>query len=267
METENKLQVIIKESGLEATKAKVMLENFQDYFEIASDWEKKAKTIVVTNESQTGDMAMARTGRLYLREKRLAIENKRKELKEQSLREGRAIDGIANVLKALIVPIEDYLDRQEHFVKIKQKEEDERLLAEARAKIEADRLAQEKADREEQERIRLENIRLQKETEEKEKQLQKERLAAAKKQREIEIKADAERKVLEEKNRKDREKADKERLATEKKHREEREEFARQEHEKAEKLRLENEKKLNSQIECPFCHRKFIPEKELINNF
>lgn len=261
---ENQLQVIVKESGLDSTKAKVMLENFQDYFEIAADWEKKAKVIVVTDESQTGDMAMARTGRLFLREKRIAIENKRKELKEQSLREGKAIDGIANVLKALIEPLEKYLYNQEHFVELKQQAEDARLLAEAKEKAEAERLAKEKAEREEQERIRFENIKLQKEAAEKDKQIQKEREEAESKQ-----------KAIEEKARKEREK---ERLATEKKHREEREEIARQEHEKAEKLRLENEakleaerkereiiqKKLDSQVECPKCHFKFVPKEKVL---
>lgn len=40
---ENKLQVMVKESGLEASKAKTILEKFKDYFDIASEWEKKSK--------------------------------------------------------------------------------------------------------------------------------------------------------------------------------------------------------------------------------
>jgi len=43
---ENQLSVIVKESGLEKTKAQVLLDNFSTYFQIASEWEKKAKTIV-----------------------------------------------------------------------------------------------------------------------------------------------------------------------------------------------------------------------------
>ena len=116
---ENQLQVIVKDSGLEPTKAKFILDNFQNYFEVADEWTKKAKSILVTNENQTADMEMARVGRLFLREKRIAIEKVRKELKEQALREGKAIDGIANVLKALIVPIEEYLEQQEKLVEIK----------------------------------------------------------------------------------------------------------------------------------------------------
>lgn len=37
---ENQLEVIVKESQLEATKAKFILDKFQDYFEIAAEWEK-----------------------------------------------------------------------------------------------------------------------------------------------------------------------------------------------------------------------------------
>ena len=123
--SENQLQVIVKESGLEATKAEFILKNFQSYFELAAEWEKKAKTIVVTSDFQKSDMEAARSGRLMLREKRIAIEKARKELKEQSLREGKAIDGIANVLKALIVPIEDYLEQQERFVEIQEEKKAE----------------------------------------------------------------------------------------------------------------------------------------------
>jgi len=114
---------IVRTSGLEKTKADFILEKFQDYFKIASDWEQKAKSLVVSSPKQTAEMKMAREGRLFLKQKRVDIEKARKELKEQSLREGKAIDGIANVLKSLIEPIEDYLDRQERFVEI---QEDER---------------------------------------------------------------------------------------------------------------------------------------------
>ena len=56
---ENKLAVIVKESKLEPTKAKIILEKFQDYFEIASEWEKKVKTLVVTDAKQKA-LTMAR---------------------------------------------------------------------------------------------------------------------------------------------------------------------------------------------------------------
>src|SRR3990167_460476 len=129
---ENQLAVIVRESQLEPTKAKYILEKFTEYFDMADEWTIKAKVIVVTKPEQKAEMEMARTGRLFLKEKRVAVEKARKELKEQALREGKAIDGIANVLKALIVPIEEYLEQQERFVEI-QKEKKE---AETRLEIE-----------------------------------------------------------------------------------------------------------------------------------
>lgn len=165
---ENKLALIVQESGLEKTKAEYILKNFQDYFKLASDWEKKAKVIKVTNEDQKAEMKMAREGRLFLAEKRIAVENTRKKLKEQSLREGKAIDGIANVLKALIVPIEEYLKSQERFVEIKEERKREALMIEQEKRLEEDRLKKEKEEREEQERIRKENEKLKKEMELKE---------------------------------------------------------------------------------------------------
>ena len=149
---ENKLEIIVTESGLETSKAQYIIDKFNDYFAIAADWEQRAKTIKVTDENQLVDMQMARTGRLFLREKRIAIEKSRKALKEQSLREGKAIDGIANVLKALIIPIEDYLDEQEHFVEIKEQKKREALLLEAQKREEEEKLENERLDKIAQER-------------------------------------------------------------------------------------------------------------------
>lgn len=121
--TSNELLRIVEESGLEKTKADLILEKFQDSFKIASEWEAKSKALVVTDVTQVTEMKMAREGRLFLKGRRVEIEKTRKELKEQSLREGKAIDGIANVLKALIEPIEEYLEKQEKFAEIKAAEE------------------------------------------------------------------------------------------------------------------------------------------------
>src|SRR3990167_11554818 len=165
IEKENQLAVIVKESGLEPSKAAYILENFQSYFEIAAEWEVKAKTLIVTNPYQKAEMEQAREGRLFLREKRIAIENSRKKLKEEALREGKAIDGIANVLKALIVPIEEYLDAQERFVEIEEEKKAAIIRAEVEKRMEDERLAKEKADAEALEKDRLENERLKKEAE------------------------------------------------------------------------------------------------------
>jgi len=257
MDADNKLMVIVKESGLEQTKANFILEKFQDYFLIADDWAQKAKVIIVTNASQKAEMEMARTGRLFLQHKRTDIEKARKELKEQSLREGKAIDGIANVLKALIIPIEEYLDQQEHYVEIKQKEEEDERRREVERRMEEERIAKEKAEAEERERIRLENIRLKDEAVAKEKQILAER-----------AKAEAEKRAIEEKAKQERETERKkqEKILAEQKAKAEAERKALEE--KAEAERKEKEllrEQLENLIECPFCHRTFslLPENQL----
>lgn len=254
MPEENKLQVIVKESGLDTTKAKFLLENFQDYFEIAAEWEAKAKTIIVTNAGQKAEMQMARAGRLFLREKRIAIENARKKLKEQSLREGKAIDGIANVLKAVIVPLEEYLDKQEHFVEIKAKEEADRIAAEMLRKADEERIAKEKDEEEkrekEAERIRQENEKLREQAEKE----RKEREA-------IEAKVRKEKEEQEKILAKERAKQEAEQKALQEKARKEKE--ALEAKMKAERIKAEEERRLllemiESEIECPHCHGKFM---------
>lgn len=112
----NELIEVIKATELAPSEAQIMLENFTAFFEDAKQWEIKAKTIVVTQETQVAEMEQAKEARLALKRIRLDAEAKRKELKEKSLREGKAIDGIANVIKALVVPIEEYLEKQEKFI-------------------------------------------------------------------------------------------------------------------------------------------------------
>jgi len=287
---ENQLQVIVKESGLEPTKAKVILEKFQNYFEIASEWETKAKSLVVTNETQTAEMEMARTGRLFLREKRIAIEKARKELKEQALREGKAIDGIANVLKALIVPIEEYLGNQEKFIEIQEEQKREAKRLEVEKRMEEEQIAKEKAEAEERERIKLENERLKKEAEVRERKMARERKEQEAKLAEQKAKADAERKAIEEKARLEREEAEAKQKAIEEKARKEKEaqekklakEKAKAERlkriaevdalrkEKAAQAKAEAERKekerlaelLKNQVTCPKCGHKFQLNKD-----
>jgi hypothetical protein len=68
----------------------------------------------------------AREWRLTIKNIRVDCEKVRKNLKEESLRKGRAIDGMANVIKYLIAPIEEHLDNQEKFV---ERQEQQRIEA------------------------------------------------------------------------------------------------------------------------------------------
>lgn len=287
MSEENQLQRVINESGLDQTKSAYLLEKFQGFFALADEWDKKAHAIVITSVLQTAEMKMAGVGRKFLKEKRNEIEKARKELKEQSLREGRGVDGIANVLKALIVPIEEHLESQEKYAELLSAAEAKRIMEERWAKEEAERIERERKEEEENERIRQENERLRRENEERMKaendRLRKEaeereRKAAAERKEQERIlaeeraKAEAERKRIEEANRKERETAEKAaREAREKAEAEKRaiEEKARIEREKAAAIRKHQESMIaaaklelerrDALVECPKCGHKFTP--------
>jgi hypothetical protein len=121
---------VVTNSGLDKTKSNTLLENFTDYYKIASEWELKSKKIIVNDVTQVEEMKLAREGRLFLKEKRVLIEKTRKTLKESSLREGQAIDSIAKLLTNLIVPIENDLELKEKFKELKEKEEKDKLREE-----------------------------------------------------------------------------------------------------------------------------------------
>lgn len=246
---ENKLEIVVQQSGLEKTKADIILAKFQDYFKLASEWETKAKNIKVTDASQTADMAMAKTGRLFLREKRIAIEKVRKDLKEQSLREGKAIDGIANVLKALIVPIETHLKTQEDFVKIQEAAAAEADRIERVRIADEEQIEKDKAEAEELETQRLENDRLAEEN-----RVAQEKLDALETE-----KQETKEKAQEEKE--DRERTERvAKFAREQKQREVDEKIEKERQEAAaEKERLEKE--LAEMVVCPECNHKFHPRE------
>lgn len=128
---EGELMVAAKESGLEPTKVEGLLLKFSEPFNHARQAIEMSKDITVTSESQVDEIEQARVARLELKNIRVGVENTRKELKEQSLREGKAIDGMANIIKAMIVPVEEHLEAQEKFA--------ERLAAERKARKIAER--------------------------------------------------------------------------------------------------------------------------------
>lgn len=122
----NELQLVIEQEKIAPTQAEFLLENFKNIFETAKEYEIKAREIKITDVSQVKEMQEARAIRLELKNLRVNADKKRKELKEESLRTGKAIQGIYNVVEALIVPMEKYLENQEKFAeRIKEQEKTE----------------------------------------------------------------------------------------------------------------------------------------------
>lgn len=126
----NEIVKVIENSDLDPAKANYIKEKFSAFFDKAHEWATAAKLINITDISQVGEMKKAREARLALKDIRVSADKVRKELKEQSLREGKAIDGVANIIKALIVPIEEYLEKQENFAEELEKAEKERVNSE-----------------------------------------------------------------------------------------------------------------------------------------
>ena len=264
---------VIKQSEVEESTAKSLEENFIPFFQQAKEWSEKAKELIVTDVSQKEEMKMAREARLALKEIRINADKKRKELKQDSIRYGRAVQGVYNVIEYLVVPIEKHLLDQEKFA---EKQEAERIAAlkaerenelepfsefvpfgvdlggmsdddyaklfngcrlqyrakiEAEQKAEAERIAKEKADAEEAERIAKENERLRIEAEKREKEIQQERQRIEAERKLAEGKAAKEREIQEQKLKAERE--EKERLEAEIKAKEEAEEKTRIEKEEA----------------------------------
>lgn len=127
---------LIEESGLNEERQSLLRSQFQDFIEVANNWNAKAKEIVVTDSSQVELMKLAKEGRLILRSKRTDIEKVRKEIKEQPLRECQAIDKVAKALTELITPTEEYLKEQEEFAKREEEARLQALISERRQALE-----------------------------------------------------------------------------------------------------------------------------------
>lgn len=90
-----------------------------------------AETLTVTDAGQKDEMKLARTTRLTLKNVRVEIETRRKELGEEALRRKQKIDAAAKELKDIIEPLETRLLEQEQFA--------ERAEATAKAELKSNR--------------------------------------------------------------------------------------------------------------------------------
>ncbi len=109
----DQLTVLTKNVNKETAVA--LRKAFEPYLVKAKGWEKEAKKIVVKDISQVEYMKKAKEYRLQIKKVRVAVEHKRKELKEESLKTGQTIDGLAKLFKDMVEPIEVHLKTQEDF--------------------------------------------------------------------------------------------------------------------------------------------------------
>lgn len=222
-------EIVPKDAGIELANKQSIELAFIDYFQKAAEWKAKAATITDPKE--------AKAARLTLRTLRVAGEKKHKEMKEESLRLGRALDSARRTLCSLIEPIEEQLENVEKAEERRLAElsriEGERRMTEIRpfldpalpppdvehltneqfaqllgnaktlhaAKIEnariagEQRIAKEKQEAADREKLRLENERLKRDAE----RVAAEQAAEREAQRKKDEAAAAERKALEDK--------------------------------------------------------------------
>lgn len=111
----SELELFLQENNVNESVAKKLTEHFKPFEEQAAEWAEKAKALVITDINQVQEMEQAAIARKALVKVRTSLTAKHKELKEDSLKYGRLLDGIKNRLISLTEPIEAHLREQEEF--------------------------------------------------------------------------------------------------------------------------------------------------------
>jgi hypothetical protein len=113
---------IIKETGLEGTKVEFLIQQFTPFYSEAEKLVAKAETIKVVDETSLEAMAEAGIIRKQLQRIRIESDKVRYALKEDSRKEGNAIQGIYNKLIEITGPVEERLEKDEKFLEIREAE-------------------------------------------------------------------------------------------------------------------------------------------------
>ncbi len=117
------LERAVIESGLRPDAVESLRAAFAPHFIQFGDLVEAAKTIPATSPKA------ARELRLALKAIRVAADKTRKDLKEDSLRRGKAIDGINNLLEYQIVPVEQAMEKIEKAEEIAEEKRRAALIA------------------------------------------------------------------------------------------------------------------------------------------
>jgi len=123
----NKIEIDKQLAKMDKATALDLKKHFQPYLDELNKYGEKAMAIKVTSVNQVDDMLKAREMRLQLKKLRVAVEKTRKDEKAESLRKGQMVDSIGNLVKDQIKPLEQYLQLQEDFIKIKEEKRKAKL--------------------------------------------------------------------------------------------------------------------------------------------
>lgn len=117
---DKQLIAIVQQNGLQAETAQNLQATFAPLFTQARTILEKSRAVTVTDVSQKDAIKIAKIYRIELKNIRVAGDKVRKELKEESLKKGKAIDGFYNILDHLVSTEEARLTEQEKFAEIKE---------------------------------------------------------------------------------------------------------------------------------------------------
>lgn len=102
---------------------------------IAEKHEKYLK-LKVKDASDNKSYAIVHKARIEIKDKRVSVEKRRKELKKKILEDGRIVDGEAKRISGLLSPIEDHLVEQEKIVEDEKERIEEERKEKAKKRIE-----------------------------------------------------------------------------------------------------------------------------------
>lgn len=106
---------ILKSADISQTLSDRLITEFAPFWFQSAPILEAAGKLAVTDEAQVKEMQQARTLRLSVRQIRVDAEKKRKALKEESLRTGKAIDAVNAALLLRLEPLETRLTEMEEF--------------------------------------------------------------------------------------------------------------------------------------------------------
>lgn len=135
MESKNQIVSVLNSAGLTQSGSDELINAFGPHFEAVMGLVEKSSRIVVTDPSQVTEIMQARDARLAIRRVRIASEATRKELKEDSLRRGKAIDNVAKVVSVVAESEEERLENMEKIAARIEHERKTKVKAEREAAI------------------------------------------------------------------------------------------------------------------------------------
>lgn len=113
---QKELLAVVQQNALPQDQALSLQASFAPLFKEARALIAQSRNIIVTDASQVAQIKLSREFRLLIRKVRISGEKTRKDLKEASLRTGKAIDAFNTILAHMLSDEEARLEEQEKIV-------------------------------------------------------------------------------------------------------------------------------------------------------